>query len=473
MGQGSRGSIGADTDACPIPPLPSRRDRYPWSLRTVTMSVGFSVVILSNLFLITVPPLIIPLALPIPHAPPGTNLFLAKTDTIGNLEWSHSFGGFDRDLGHTVIECYEGGFAVAGSTHSYGEGSSDLWLLRTNGTGNPIWNQSYGGPGWDECFDLVECHDGGFAITGETLSFGNGGTEVILVKTDILGNEMWMSAFGGPEDDRGSSIVRCGDGGYAIGATTHSFGVGSSDMWLIRTDRYGQIIWNKTFSGQYEDVANSVVLCRDKGYLLVGKTQMTEYDPGTLLLVRLDLNGNQVWNKTYRTIESYYGEGWSAVECTDGGFGVVGRMHSSLESDLDDIWFVRLDSNGQVQWSRKHGGTGLSISLGGYSVRECDDMGFVIAGKFGYQSNPNEIWLCRTDSAGDVLWSSNYQGIHSGSGFLLGDCNDGGFVITGAVETPAESVVLELAVHNEFMEGVIPAPCKQTSPKIATWECDA
>jgi hypothetical protein len=435
------------------------------------MSVGFSVVILSNLFLITVPPLIIPLALPIPQAPPGTNLFLAKTDMSGNLEWSHSFGGLDRDVGYTVTECYEGGFAVAGSTHSYGEGSSDLWLLRTNGTGHPIWNQSYGGIGWDECFNLVECHDGGFAIAGETLSFG-GGTDVILVKTNILGNEQWMNTFGGPDDDKGSSIVRCNDGGYAISATTHSFGAGSSDMWLIRTDRFGQLIWNKTFGSPYEEVANSVILCRDGGFLLVGKTQMTEYDSGTLFLVRLDSNGNQIWNESY-VGSSYYGEGWSAVECADGGFGVIGKMHTARHSDFDDIWFLRFDSEGQVQWSRRHGGTGISIPLGGYSVRECDDRGFVMAGKFGYQGSPNDIWLCRTDAEGDVLWSSNYQGIHSGSGFLLGDCNDGGFVITGAVETPAEPVVLEFAAYNEFIEGVIAAPRKQTSPKIASWECSA
>ncbi|MFW9967553.1 MAG: hypothetical protein ACFFEA_10405 [Candidatus Thorarchaeota archaeon] len=471
MGQGTKGGIGADTDACPIPPLPSRRDRYPWSLRTFTMSVGFSVLIFSNLLLITVPPLIIPLALPIPQAPPGTNLFLAKTNTSGNLEWSHSFGGFDRDLGHTVIECYDGGFAVAGSTHSYGEGSSDLWLLRTNGTGHPIWNKSYGGTGWDECFDLVECYDGGFAIVGETLSFGNG-KEVILIKTDILGNEMWMNTFGGPEDDRGSSIVRCSDGGYAISATTSSFCAGSSDMWLIRTDRHGQLMWNKTFGGLYEDVANSVLLCNDGGFLLVGKTQIAEYDSGTLFLVRLDVNGNQIWNESYIG-SSYYGEGWSAVECSDGGFGVIGSMHTAWLSDFDDIWFLRFDSDGRIQWTRKHGGAEISIALGGYSVIECDDMGFVIAGKFGDQSSQTDIWLCRTDASGVVLWATNIRGIHSGSGFLLGGCSDGGYVITGAVETPAESVVVELASNSIFNNGIIDGRRNWAFPEIVTREYKA
>jgi hypothetical protein len=144
MGKGSKGSIGTDTGASPIPRLPNRRDRYPRSLRTFSMSVGFSVAILSNLFLITVPPLVIPMAMPTPHAPPGTNLFLATTDMIGNVEWSHSFGGLDRNVGYTVIECYEGGFVVADSNHSFGVGNRNMWLLHTNGTGHPIWNQSYG-----------------------------------------------------------------------------------------------------------------------------------------------------------------------------------------------------------------------------------------------------------------------------------------------------------------------------------------
>jgi hypothetical protein len=436
------------------------------------MSVGFSVLILSNLLLITVPPLIIPMAMPIPQAPPGTNLLLAKADTNGNLEWSRSFGGFARDVGHTVIECYEGGIAVVGSTHTYGKGSSDLWLLRTNRTGHPIWNQSYGGTEWDECFDLVECNDGGFAIAGETLSFGNGNADVILVKTDILGNEQWMMTFGGPNDDKGSSIVKCGDGGYAISATTHSFGVGSSDMWLIRTDRHGQLVWSKTFGGLYEDIANSVVLCRDGGFLLVGRTKISSFDPGTLFMVRLDQTGNQIWNRSYIGI-SHFGEGWSAVECSDGGFGVIGSMNVAGESDFDDIWFLRFDSIGAIQWERKHGGTGISIPLGGYSVRECDDGGFVMAGKFGYQSSPNDIWLCRTDAEGDVLWSVNYEGMHSGSGFLLEDCSDGGYIITGAVETPAASVVLRLPACNEFNNGIAEVRQESISRKIIAWEYKA
>ncbi|MHA2431955.1 MAG: hypothetical protein ACXADO_01845 [Candidatus Thorarchaeota archaeon] len=466
MGQGSKAGIAAETGACPIPPFPLKRKREPWRSGTIIMSVGFSAMILSNLFLVTVPPLVIPLAFPIPPPPPGTNVFLARTGMNGNLHWSHSFGGLDRDVGYTVIECYEGGFAVAGSTHSYGHGSSSMWLLRTNSTGHPIWNQTYGGTDWDECYDLVECLDGGFAITGETLSFGEGGKDVILVRTDILGEEMLMNTFGGPEDDRGSSIVRCGDSGFVISATTSSFGAGSSDMWLIRTDASGEVMWDKTFGEEFADEANSVTLCNDGGFLLVGTTTiaLTTY----LCLIRTDSYGNEIWKEAYGTAGT---QGWSAVECADGGFAVIGTDDEPFQlTDLEDIIFYRVDSSGVPIWSQEYGGGEVVDSYAGYSVLACNDDGFIIAGKFGFHGSQNDIWIARTDAEGEIIWSANYQGFHTGFGFCLGECSDGGIIITAGVETPAEPVVVGQVASSSVNSGLNVVVRKPLKPVISARE---
>ncbi|MHA2210163.1 MAG: hypothetical protein ACXABV_13445 [Candidatus Thorarchaeota archaeon] len=461
MGQGSQGGIGTDKGACPIPPLPSRKNRYPWSLRTFSMSVGFSVVILSNLFLISFPVIVLPLALPIPQAPPGANVYLARTDASGNVQWNHAYGGLDVDVGYSVIETFDGGFVVAGSTNSYGSGNTSMWLIRTNSTGHPIWDNSYGGTKRDECYDLAECDDGGFIIAGETFSYGVGENDVILVRTDIFGNVTWLKTFGGAGEDRATSIVKCGAREYVISATTNSFGAGSYDMWLIRIDSLGELIWEKTFGGPLVDEANSVTLCEDGGFLLVGMTQRPIADPGSVWIVRTDSGGNHIWNRTYFTAGLEYG--WSAVECPDGGFAVVGTIDYPRESDLPDILFMRFDADGLLQGSpKKLGGSGIADSLCGNSIVSCSDGGFAIAGKYGSQSSQNDIWLCRMDVDGNDIWSTNYQGAHTGAGFLLGDCHDGGFVITGTVETPVEPTVIGLATLSDVRLELTVAPQEGT-----------
>ena len=421
--------IGSETGACPIPPLSRRKNRFPENLGTVIMTVSFSAIILSNLVVIAVPPLVLPPAFSIPQAPPGTNLLLARADLNGNLQWSRSFGGLDRDIGYTAIECYQGGFAVAGSTQSYGLGSSSMWLLRTNSTGHPIWNQTYGGTDWDECYDLVECRDGGFAIIGDTLSFGQGHKDVILVRTDVLGKEVWMKTFGGVDDDVGLCIIRCGTTGFTISGTTSSFGAGSSDMWLIRVDASGTLMWNKTFGEDYADESNSATLCSDGGFLLMGSKQ---FGSGSqhLWLVRTDSNGNELWNTVFAGSGS---QAWSAVECNDGGFAVIGTDEDY--GDLEDIIFIRVDSNGTLLWTREFGGSAVTDSYAGYSVIACDDGGFIIGGKFGFRDSGNDVWIARTDSEGEIMWSANYQGFHTGSGFFLGECSDNGIIITAGIET--------------------------------------
>lgn len=439
MGPGVQGGVRHKSEACPIPPFPQRKKQNQSILVTFTLSLSFSALILSNLLVFSGLPLILPPGFIIPQAPVGTNMYLARVDSCGNVLWNHTYGSLDRDVGHSVIECYEGGFAIAGSTDGYGPGSRSMWLMRTDGAGHPRWNQTYGGTEWDECHDLVECEDGGLAIVGETFSFGAGESDAILIKTSLLGDVMWTRTFGDSGIDIGTSIARCEDGGFAISVTTTNVDSGFTDMWLIRTDAFGEVVWNKAFGGQYNDGANSVTLCQDGGFLLVGYTQLLDFDLGTLWLVRTDAEGNLIWDHGIR--ESQSQEGWSAIECADGGFAVIG----TIEADYNpaDIWFLRVDAEGALVWEQVIGGAQVVDSLGGYSVLACSDGGFVIAGKFGFESSRNDLWMAHTSDNGEIDWSVNYGAFHSGSGFLLAACSDGDYIITGAINTPTEALSMQ------------------------------
>jgi len=166
---------------------------------------------------------------------------MVKTDKDGDVEWTKTYGGEKWDRASSLVETSDGGFALAGRTNSFGSGAYDFWLVRTDANGNMQWNKTYGGSDWDEAYSLVETSDGGFALAGET-TVGAGNYDSWLVKTDGTGNMEWNQTYGGTENDRANSLVETSDGGYALAGRTKSFGAGEyDDLWLVKTDECGII----------------------------------------------------------------------------------------------------------------------------------------------------------------------------------------------------------------------------------------
>jgi len=163
--------------------------------------------------------------------------WLVKTDELGNLEWNRTYDGADRFS--SVVEASDGGLVLAGDTRSYGAESADFWLIKTDGSGNMKWNKTYGGSRHDRAYSLIETSDGGYTLAGETRSYGAGNYDVWLVKTDGSGNLEWNRNYGGELNDRAYSLIEVSDGGYALAGETDSFGAGGSDFWLIKTNEQG------------------------------------------------------------------------------------------------------------------------------------------------------------------------------------------------------------------------------------------
>jgi len=159
------------------------------------------------------------------------------------------FGGSDDDSGVSVMQINDGSYIFAGATSSFGAGDFDAWLIKTNSDGKERWNKTYGGASYDWGYSVQEIKDGGYIIAGETRSYGVGGSDAWLIKTDSTGNELWNRTFGGPKDDGSHAIRRTKDDGYVIAGFTESYGAGGKDVWLIKTDSAGNELWNITFGG--------------------------------------------------------------------------------------------------------------------------------------------------------------------------------------------------------------------------------
>jgi predicted secreted protein len=164
------------------------------------------------------------------HAP---NSF-STTSAPPPIEWNQTYGGAGDDRAYSVINTTDGGYALAGYTNSFGAGGYDFWLVKTDSAGNMQWNQTYGGAGDDCARSIVQTSDGGYALAGYTYSFGAGGYDFWLVKTDSAGNMQWNQTYGGTGDDYAYSVVQTSDGGYALAGYTNSFGAGGYDFYLVK-----------------------------------------------------------------------------------------------------------------------------------------------------------------------------------------------------------------------------------------------
>ena len=240
-------------------------------------------------------------------------------------EWVKTFGGSKDDSGSSVQQTSDGGFILVGTTTSFGAGGPDVWLIKTDASGNKLWEKTFGGIRDDRGHSVQQTSDGGFILLGWTESFDAREADVWLIKTDASGNIEWDRTFGGSDRDKGSSVQQTSDGGFILVGDTRSFGAGWSDVWLIKTDADGNKLWDRTFGGSSYDYGSSVQQTSDGGFILVG-TRSFGAGWGDVWLIKTDAKGNKQWDRTFGG--SNVDSGWSVQQTSDGGFIIVGSTES-------------------------------------------------------------------------------------------------------------------------------------------------
>jgi parallel beta-helix repeat protein len=347
-----------------------------------------------------------------------------KTGTMGTqspvaTDWNKTYGGTAIDEVYSVVQTSDGGYALAGYTGSYGAGSYDFWLVKTDSSGTAQWNKTYGGTGADYAYSVVQTSDGGYAIAGWTNSSGAGNFDFWLVKTDSSGTMQWNKTYGGTSIDYCFSLIQTDDGGYALAGH-------NSDFWLVKTDSSGTAQWNKTYGGISTERAYSVVQTSDGGYAISGET--SSYGAGNLdfWLVKTDSSGTAQWNKTYGGAN--LDDMCSVVQTVDGGYALAGSTLSFGAGGLD-FWLVKTDSSGTAQWNKTYGGASYERSC---SLIQDSDGGYALAGyTYSFGAGNYDFWLVKTDSSGTAQWNKTYGGTDADLGQSLVKTGDGGYAFAG------------------------------------------
>jgi len=181
---------------------------------------------------------------------------------LGNKLWDKNFAGEGSAIGHSVQQTDDGGFIIAGSTRYPMGGEQHVWLIKTDASGNELWDTIFVGEWWSGGTDVRQTLDGGYIVSGYTNSSVSSYSDAWLIKTDESGNKLWDKIFGSETGDSASSVRETPDGGYII-AGTWAYGEGNSDVWLIKTDPSGNMMWDRTFGGEWNDQGNCIQLTAD------------------------------------------------------------------------------------------------------------------------------------------------------------------------------------------------------------------
>ena len=304
---------------------------------------------------------------------------------------------------YSVQQTTDGGYILNGSTNSGSDFNGwNGWLIKTDASGTKTWSKTFGGSSPDFFYSVQQTTDGGYILAGESQSFGGSNYEVWLTKTDDSGNESWSKTFGGLAVDNAKSVQQTTDGGYILAGTTEEFGPGYYDVWLIKTDDSGNETWSKTLGGSESDIIESVKQTTDGGYVLAGNTRSFGGQYSNGWLIKTDASGIETWSKTFGDkIYSSFDKFYSVEQTTEGGYILAG--YSSSFSDVCCYtagWLVKTDESGNEIWFKTFGENLGDIGNNQYSppapVKQNSEGGYILSIIY------NHVTLIKTDPNGNI-----------------------------------------------------------------------
>ena len=327
----------------------------------------------------------------------NSDMYAVKTDSMGIPKLHNTFGGINIDRGSCIRQTSDNGYIIAGYTNSFGAGGYDVYLVKTDSILQTQWTKTYGGSDWDFGNCVEQTTDGGYIICGGTYSFGEGDEDYYLIKTNSIGDTLWTKTFGGIKEDIAKSVIQTTDGGYILTGTTKSLGDSLGDFFTIKTNSLGDTTWTNKYGGSLLDYGNDVLESRYGGYIVGGETQSFGLTDSDGVIVKLSPSG--IVGSSLFTGVTGYDNIESITEDTLGRVAMTGRNVGSGDANGNgDVNIFIIKQNWSYYSGTTFGSNGYDI---GYSIEPTVGNGFVICGHTNSFNNLLEdIYLIKTDSTG-------------------------------------------------------------------------
>ncbi|MBI5217955.1 MAG: gliding motility-associated C-terminal domain-containing protein [Bacteroidia bacterium] len=387
----------------------------------------------------------------------GIRAFLLHLDANGNTLWTKGYGGSGTQItyGHSVRRTFDGGYIIAAQKLS--SGSFHYCAIRTNGNGDTLWtktwhNGSYPSAASGYTRDVCQTTEGGFVFTGLVDANNTFG----VIRTDANGNIVWTKAYGDSCalgcGQRSHAVQQTADGGFIICGYTFSFGAGDYDAYLIKTDGSGNIVWTKTYGTTGAEEAYSVRQTTDGGYIFTGYTRISIMDPAHIILVKTNSSGDLLWTKSFSGPTGEFA--FSVKQTSDNGYIVAGYTYSFGAGDAD-VYMIRTNSAGDTLWTKVYGGAGSDY---GYSVQQTTDGGFIVSGETSsFGTTGINVYFIKTDANGNSgndgcnQWTTNT--VIGNPSFITGS---GGGILSSATTVYGTALTVNTP---PFIDSVLTCPC--------------
>lgn len=379
----------------------------------------------------------------------------AQQDTA----YIYTYGGEKDEQGRDIQLTTDSGFIMVGSTSSFGKGNSDIYLVKVDSSLKYEWSAAIGHQFSEFGYAVKQTTDGGYIIAGMTNSLGNGNYDAYLVRTDDKGQKLWEKTYGGFDWDMAYDVEITSDGGFMVVGETHSLGKGDADAYLIRTDKDGNVVWEKTLGGKKKDIAHALIKTRDGNYAFCGENaSKNDTSKGDAWLVKFKEDGSVVFDTTHVLPE--YDVAYGLVEDDSLKLVICGKSFSAKQRVSEGI-VTRFNEKGEFEWFEYFGGQYLTQTDNfNDELREIkiDNFGeYWSIGStrtFGTEKS-NDFYLVKIDKLGNYITGTTYGSRFEdiGYGIILG-AKGKTFTIFGESDSYLDDFYDELTIiqFEEFKE---------------------
>ncbi len=352
-------------------------------------------------------------------------LLINESYLLGQQTWVKVLGGATADNAYSIIEANNGGYIICGLTNSFSDKDFDAWVVKVDQAWNIIWQTTLGGTNFDSCNSIVQTYDGNYLLAGTTWSFGAGSSDYFITKINNNGEVIWAKTYGGTEYDFSHRVIQTNDGNYIVIGRSWSFGNSNGDIWIIKINSSGEIIWQKSYGTSYLDTSYSIIETSDNGYLITGGSWSKE-NQSDVIVIKINNNGDIVWQKMYGGGDFDYS--YSSIQTGDSGYIIIGTTKSFGAGDSDCLIF-KIDSTGNIEWQKALGGTNFDYL---YTIKEVSDGNYISIGKTkSFGAGNSDILLLKLSLTGDLLNQKVYGGVAEDEGISLIEIINEGFLLIG------------------------------------------